>query len=50
MNIRNSRDISGYRNRNGKVMKKNMIFRGGALKDDLQLLKIVWYNQFEKFG
>ena len=31
MNIRNSRDISGYRNRNGKVMKKNMIFRGGAL-------------------
>jgi len=31
MNIRNFRDISGYRNRNGKVMKKNMIFRGGAL-------------------
>lgn len=31
MNIRNFRDISGYKNRDGKVMKKNMIFRGGAL-------------------
>ena len=31
MDIRNFRDISGYKNRDGKVMKKNMIFRGGAL-------------------
>lgn len=31
MNIRNFRDISGYKNGDGKVMKKNMIFRGGAL-------------------
>lgn len=31
MNIRNFRDISGYINKDGKVMKKNMIFRGGAL-------------------
>lgn len=31
MNIRNFRDISGYINRDGKVMKKNMIFRGGSL-------------------
>ena len=31
VNIRNFRDISGYKNRDGKVMKKNMIFRGGAL-------------------
>ncbi len=31
MDIRNFRDMSGYKNRNGKVMKKNMIFRGGAL-------------------
>ncbi|MDE7018914.1 MAG: tyrosine-protein phosphatase [Lachnospiraceae bacterium] len=31
MNIRNFRDISGYQNRDGKVMKKNKIFRGGAL-------------------
>lgn len=32
MNIRNFRDISGYVSRDGKVMKKNMIFRGGALE------------------
>ena len=32
MNIRNFRDIGGYRNRDGKVMKKNMIFRGGSLE------------------
>ncbi len=31
MEIRNFRDISGYRNRDGKVMKKSRIFRGGAL-------------------
>lgn len=31
MNIRNFRDISGYKNTEGKVMEKNMIFRGGAL-------------------
>lgn len=31
MDIRNFRDISGYTNRDGKVMKKNRIFRGGAL-------------------
>lgn len=31
MNIRNFRDISGYMNKDGKVMKKGMIFRGGAL-------------------
>ena len=31
MNIRNFRDISGYKNQGGKMMKKNMIFRGGAL-------------------
>lgn len=31
MNIRNFRDISGYKNQDGKIMKKNMIFRGGAL-------------------
>ena len=46
MNIRNFRDISGYRNRNGKVMKKNMIFRGGALnhmtKSRRIILKMYW--------
>lgn len=31
MDIRNFRDIGGYKNRDGKVMKKNMIFRGGSL-------------------
>lgn len=31
MNIRNFRDISGYVNMDGKTMKKNRIFRGGAL-------------------
>lgn len=31
MNIHNFRDMGGYRNRSGQVMKKNMIFRGGAL-------------------
>lgn len=31
MNIHNFRDISGYINQNGKIMKNNMIFRGGAL-------------------
>lgn len=31
MNIRNFRDIKGYKNLDGKVMKQNMIFRGGAL-------------------
>lgn len=29
--IHNFRDISGYTNRDGKTMKKNMIFRGGAV-------------------
>lgn len=31
MNIRNFRDIGGYKTRDGKVMKRNRIFRGGAL-------------------
>lgn len=31
MNIDNFRDIGGYKNRHGRVMKKNKIFRGGAL-------------------
>ena len=31
MNIRNFRDIRGYKNQDGNVMKKNRIFRGGAL-------------------
>lgn len=31
MDIYNFRDIGGYQNQDGKVMKKNMIFRGGAL-------------------
>lgn len=31
MDIHNFRDISGYRNRDDKVMKENRLFRGGAL-------------------
>lgn len=31
LNIQNFRDVSGYRNEDGKMMKKNMIFRGAAL-------------------
>lgn len=31
MNIRNLRDIKGYKNAHGESLKENMIFRGGAL-------------------
>ena len=31
LKIRNFRDVSGYQNQDGQVMKKNKIFRGASL-------------------
>ena len=33
MNIRNIRDVKGYKNAHGESLKENMIFRGGALNN-----------------
>ncbi|WP_028042982.1 tyrosine-protein phosphatase [Candidatus Stoquefichus massiliensis] len=43
LNIRNFRDVSGYKNKYGEIMKENMIFRGASLDaisfDDAQYME-----------
>lgn len=42
LKIRNFRDVSGYQNQDGQVMKKNKIFRGASLDQITFMMLYTW--------